>query len=100
MFRRDMIDILRGRPISTHELAKRHEEKPRDLEDELQHLFRSLRKDLLCPAITPATWRKCGLRFDGRKLYKPGICPSCKGSWISELLIFLEEKLGVSRLRS
>jgi len=72
MFRRDLIDILKERPISLHELALLLDEKPRDLEDDLQHLFRSLRKDPVCPAITPAHCRKCGFRFDGHKLHKPG----------------------------
>ena len=92
MFRRDLIDILKERPISLHELALLLDEKPRDLEDDLQHLFRSLRKGPLCPAITPATCRKCGFRFDEHKLHKPGKCPLCKGTWISEPLISLEEK--------
>jgi len=40
-------DILKARPISLHELALLFDERPRDLEDDLQHLFRSLRKDPL-----------------------------------------------------
>ena len=53
MFRRDLIDILKERPISLHELALLLDERPRDLEDDLQHLFRSLRKDPLCPVFRP-----------------------------------------------
>ena len=92
MFRRGLIDILRERPISLHELALLLDERPRDLEDDLQHLVRSLRKDPLGPVITPAHCRKCGLRFDEHKLHKPGKCPRCNGTWISEPLISLEEK--------
>jgi len=65
---------------------------PRDLEDDLEHLFRSLRKDPPCPMITPARCRKCGFRFDDHKLHKPSKCPRCKGTWISEPLISLVEK--------
>jgi predicted Zn-ribbon and HTH transcriptional regulator len=92
MFRRDLIDILEARPITLHELALLLDERPRDLEDDLEHLFRSLRKGPLCPMITPASCRKCGFRFDEHKLHKPGKCPRCKGTWISEPLISLEEK--------
>jgi len=92
MFRRDLFDILKPRSVSLHELALLLDERPRDLEDHLQHLFRSLRKDPLCPVITPANCRKCGFRFDEHKLHKPSKCPRCKGTWISEPLIFLEEK--------
>jgi RNA 3'-terminal phosphate cyclase (ATP) len=92
MFRRDLIDILTARPISLHELALLLDERPRNLEDDLEHLFRSLRNDPLSPMITPASCRKCGFRFDEHKLHKPGKCPRCKGTWINEPLISLEEK--------
>jgi len=90
MFRRDLIEILKARPISLHELALLLDERPRDLEDHLRHLFRSLRKDPLCPVVTPARCRKCAFLFDEHKLHKPGKCPRCKGTWISEPLISLE----------
>lgn len=90
VFRKDLIDILRVRPISLRELALLLDSKPRDLEADLQHLFRSLRKDPLCPVIVPAECRKCGFRFDDHKLHEPSKCPRCKGTWISEPLISLE----------
>ena len=92
VFRKDLIDILRARPISLRELALLLDSKPRDLEDDLQHLFRSLRKDPLRPVILPAECRKCGFLFDEHKLHKPSKCPRCRGTWISEPLISLEEK--------
>ena len=92
MFRRGLIDTLKARPISLYELALLLDKRPRDLEDDLQHLFRSLRKDPLCPVIKPASCRKCGFVFDDHKLHKPGKCPRCKGTWISDPLISLEEK--------
>jgi predicted Zn-ribbon and HTH transcriptional regulator len=73
-------------------LALLLDERPRNLEVDLQHLFRSLRKDPLGPVITPAHCRKCGFRFEEHKLHKPGKCPCCKATWISEPLISLEEK--------
>jgi len=92
VFRKDLIDILRARPISLRELALLLDSKPRDLEDDLQHLFRSLRREPLSPVILPAECRKCGFRFDVHKLHKPSKCPRCKGTWISEPLISLERK--------
>jgi len=92
MFRRDLIDILKARPVSLRELALLLDERPRDLEDDLEHLFRSLRRGPLRPVITPASCRKCGFPFDAHKLHKPGKCPRCKGPWFSEPLISLEEK--------
>jgi predicted Zn-ribbon and HTH transcriptional regulator len=78
VFRKDLIDILTGRPMSLHELALLRDESPRDLEDDLQHLFRSLRDGPLCPVVTPARCRKCGFVFRHEKLRKPGKCPHCK----------------------
>jgi hypothetical protein len=92
MFRKDLVDILKLRPISLPELALLLDTPPRDLEDDLQHLFRSLRNDPLCPVITPARCRKCGFEFHHDKLHKPGKCPRCKGTWIGAPLLALEEK--------
>ena len=92
MFRKDLIDILKDRPWSLHDLALMLEERPKDLEDDLNHLFRSLRSDPLHPVITPASCRKCGFVFHKDKLHKPGKCPLCKGTWITDPLIHLEEK--------
>lgn len=69
MFRRDLIDILEERPISLHDLASLLEQRPQDLEDDLQHLFRSLRKDPLYPVMPRAHFRKCGFQFDDGGIY-------------------------------
>jgi predicted Zn-ribbon and HTH transcriptional regulator len=92
MFRKDLIPILKERPISLHELAVLLVEKPKDLEDDLHHLFRSLRSEPLSPVISPAVCQKCGFVFHRDKLHRPGKCPVCKGTWISDPLISLEEK--------
>lgn len=92
MFRKDLIDMLRVRPITLYELSLLLDTEPRDLEDDLQHLFRSLRGNPLCAVIEPARCRKCGFTFHSDKLHKPGKCPRCKGTWISEPLIALAEK--------
>jgi predicted Zn-ribbon and HTH transcriptional regulator len=92
VFRKDLIAILKERPMSLHELALLLDSSPRDLEDDLQHLFRSLRTDPLCPVIRPASCRRCGFVFDEHKLHKPSKCPRCKGTWISDPLIAVEEK--------
>ncbi len=92
MFRKDLISILQERPISLRELALALDSRPRDMEEDLHHLFRSLRHGPLAAVITPARCRSCSFRFDDHKLHKPGKCPHCKGSWISEPLISLEER--------
>jgi len=42
--------------------------------------------------VEPARCRKRGFRFHSEKLHKPGKCPRCKGTWISEPLIAVEER--------
>jgi predicted Zn-ribbon and HTH transcriptional regulator len=91
MYRKDLLEILHDRPASLHELALLLKLHPREVEDDLNHLIRSL-KNLHCHAIiTPATCRKCGFVFHRDKLHKPGKCPRCHGTWISEPLISIEE---------
>ena len=55
MYRKDLLEMLRDRPVSLHELALLLGVHPRELEDDLHHLIRSL-KNLPCRAIiTPAS---------------------------------------------
>lgn len=91
MFRKDLIGILHNHPTSLHELALQLDEHPRELEDDLRHLIRSLKHMPYHARITPAACRQCGFVFSKDKLHKPGKCPGCHGSWISEPLISIEE---------
>ena len=92
MFRKDLIGILRDQPLSLQELALRLEMRPQELEDDLHHLIRSLKHMPYHVIITPATCRKCGFVFQKGKLHKPGKCPRCHETWISEPLISIEER--------
>lgn len=84
--------MLQDRPASLHELAGRLDLPPKALEDDLHHLIRSLKNRPYHAIITPATCRKCGFSFNRDKLHKPGKCPRCHGTWISEPLIGIEER--------
>ena len=90
MYRKDLIGLLQDRPTSLHELAILLEMPPRELEDDLRHLIRSLRNMPYRAIITPATCRKCAFTFHRDKLHKPGKCPRCHGTWISDPLISIE----------
>ena len=92
MFRKDLISILHDRPTSLHELAVLLEMHPKDLEDDLHHLIRSMRNMPYHAIITPATCRKCGFVFHKDKLHRPGKCPQCHGTWINAPLISIEER--------
>ena len=90
MFRKDMIDLLYESPMSVHQMAEMLEESPKDIEDDLKHLIKSLRNLPYHAHIDPAHCRKCGFQFNKDKLHKPGKCPLCKNTWIDEPLIAIE----------
>jgi predicted Zn-ribbon and HTH transcriptional regulator len=92
MFRKDLIGILHDRPASLHELALLLGIRPQELEGNLHHLLKSLKNMPYHAIITPASCRKCGFVFHDDKLHKPGKCPRCHGTWISDPVICIEEK--------
>jgi hypothetical protein len=84
--------MLHDQPASLHELALLLGVHPKEVENDLHHLIKSLKNMPYHAIITPATCRKCGFVFHKDKLHKPGKCPACKGTWISEPLISIEER--------
>ena len=92
MYRKDFIPILLGHPYSVFELAHILDESPKDVEQDLVHFFRSLKRLPYHAVIEPAKCRHCGFVFARDKLHKPGKCPQCKGAWISAPLISIEQE--------
>lgn len=92
MYRKGLIGMLQNRQATLNELAGLLDLPSKTLEDDLRHLFRSLKKSPYRAIITPAACRKCGFTFNRDKLRKPGKCPRCHGTWISEPLIGIEER--------
>jgi hypothetical protein len=90
VFRRDLIDWLLENPMSVNELARELGEQPREVEEDLRHLLRSLKHQPYRAVVTPAQCRKCGFIFRSEKLIKPGKCPECHGTWIAEPLVAIE----------
>jgi len=92
MYRKGLMELLQDRPSSLQELAQLLAVHPKEVEDDLQHLIKSLRHRPYRAVITPATCKKCGFVFHKDKLHKPGKCPACRGTWISQPLIRIEER--------
>ncbi|MHC4548592.1 MAG: transcriptional regulator [Planctomycetota bacterium] len=90
MFRKDLIELLLDNPLSVADIARLKGAKLRDVESDLRHLFRSLKRDGYRVVIEPACCRKCDFVFREEKLLKPGKCPRCKGTWIDEPRIAVE----------
>ncbi|GMQ89792.1 MAG: hypothetical protein BMS9Abin10_0126 [Gammaproteobacteria bacterium] len=91
MFRKDLIDMLLHYPMSIREIAQAMGQPPRDVEHDLRHLLKSLKHSVYRAVVTAAQCRKCGFSFPEDKLRKPGKCPACRGTWISEPQIQLED---------
>ncbi len=92
MFRKELINLLQDNPLSLKDIANLMEMTPRDVEDDLRHLIKSLKHSEYRLHITPAQCRKCGFVFDKEKLHKPGKCPKCHETWIQDPLLEIEKK--------
>lgn len=87
MSRKQLIPLLSSQPMTVSELAGRLRLRPAEVEDDLQHLAKSLVHGEWQLDVTPAACRKCGFAFGPDKLRKPSKCPECKGTWLTEPVI-------------
>ncbi len=74
--RQVLATLLETGEYSARELARELDLTPREVEEHLFHLQRSLKPRL---RVTPARCRGCGYTFSGReRLAAPGRCPRCR----------------------
>lgn len=92
VFRKDLIPLLLGNPMSVSQVARLIGEKAGDIEADLSHLLKSLKHTEYLAVIEPARCRKCSFEFDGSKLTKPSKCPDCRSTWILEPRVALRTK--------
>ena len=97
MFRKDLIEMLLGNPLSLSQIARLVDESPGRVADDLNHLFRSLKHTEYKAIVEPARCRACGFEFSGDKLTKPSKCPKCHSTWIMEPKIGVENKTGAGK---
>jgi predicted Zn-ribbon and HTH transcriptional regulator len=93
MFRKDLIPLLKDNPMSVVQIAREVDESPKTIEEDLQHLFRSLKHGEFEPRVEPARCRKCGFEFGFDKLRKPSKCPECNSTWLTEPKISVQAKV-------
>jgi transcriptional regulator len=85
--RQQLRQALTGRTLSAKELSGLLSVPEKDVHGHLEHLRRSLQPSARGLVIIPARCRKCGFVFEKReKLKKPGRCPRCRETLISEPL--------------
>ncbi len=92
MSRKDLIPILLEHPRSVSELAQLPDETPKEMEQDLLHFIKSLKRMPYHAVIEPAKCRHCDFVFHHDKLHKPGKWPQCKGTWISEPQFSIEQE--------
>ena len=92
MFRKNLIEILLGNPMTVSQIARLEDESPSRVADDLQHLFRSLKHTEYKPVVESARCRACGFEFSTEKLTKPSKCPECHSTWVQEPKIGIESK--------
>jgi predicted Zn-ribbon and HTH transcriptional regulator len=83
-FRKEILELLRGRMVGLSELARMEGTKLKDLAADLEHVEKSLRREGIKLTIEPAHCRKCGFVFSKAKFTRPGRCPKCRSDWIEE----------------
>lgn len=93
MFRKDLIKLLQANPLGLKDIADIMETTPRDVEQDIRHLVRSLKHSDYALQVIPARCRKCGFEFSKDKLRKPGRCPRCRRSWIREPLVEISKRV-------
>ena len=89
VFRKKLIDMLLGNPMTVSQIARAVDEPPGRVADDLGHLFRSLKHTEYKAMVEPARCRACGFEFSEEKLTKPSKCPECHSTWV------LEPKIGI-----
>lgn len=92
MFRKNLIEMLVGNPMTVSQIARLVDESPSRVADDLNHLFRSLKHAEYKAVVEPARCRACGFEFSGEKLTKPSKCPGCHSTWVMEPRIGIEHK--------
>ena len=92
MFRKNLIEMLLGNPMTVSQIARLVDESPSGIADDLNHLLRSLKHTEYKAVVEPARCRACGFEFTEKKLTKPSKCPECKSTWVQEPKIGIESK--------
>lgn len=92
MFRKKLIDLLLGNPMSVPQIARAVKESPSQIADDMRHLLRSLKNTEYQATIEPARCRACGFEFSEEKLTKPSKCPECHSTWVLEPRIRIDQK--------
>lgn len=81
--RESIANALREAPLSTRDLSTMLSMSERDVKSHLDHVKRSVEAAGERFVVTPASCKKCGFSFEGRKKTgAPSRCPECRAERI------------------
>lgn len=90
--RRRIRDILEEAPVTARDISGEVRIPEKEVYGHLAHLERSLHRRGRRLKVVPAECRACGFVFRKReRLRKPGRCPLCRETSISEPLFSVED---------
>jgi len=92
MFRKELAEKIRNRPTAVKEIARAVRRTPKEIAEDLEHLAKSLKRTDEHIRVKPATCRKCQFEFSETTYHRPSKCPECKGTWLSDPLVWIEAK--------
>jgi hypothetical protein len=88
--RQRLADILDMEPRSVEALAAEFRMEPRDVEEDLRSLEKTLRRDGKRIVVEPARCRRCRFVFNDRadrRYTTPSKCPNCRATQIEPALL-------------
>jgi predicted Zn-ribbon and HTH transcriptional regulator len=87
-----VLQALGADPVSARDLSQRIGLSEREVTSHLRHLQKSLRRDTQRLQLTPPRCLDCDFVFHKReRLTRPGRCPVCRSTHLSEPLFSLEQ---------
>ena len=98
-YREMILQALTGEPISARDLSQKVGIAEREVADHLRHLQKSLKNSPRRLQLKPPRCLDCSFVFQKReRLTRPGRCPVCRSTHLSEPLFSLDqpEKAGLA----
>ena len=90
--RHAIIKLLSEETVSALDISREVRVAEREIYGHLEHIRRTLSTAGLHLRVVPAECRECGFVFHKRtRLTKPGKCPACRSSYISEPFFSIAE---------
>jgi hypothetical protein len=91
--RHNIISVLRGHTLTAKDISREVMISEREVYDHLEHIQKTMNKKKQSLILIPASCRKCGFEFRKRdRLKKPGKCPVCRSSFITDPLFSFENE--------